>query len=138
MNLSIFDSFWTGADLGTNLDVILNFGLLIARNLEQNGIGLANWIRFYFYCWRRFERIHNGRQYGVIFRFKYLSCMTLHKLETKFNCQVTIKLSKTKHKFDAKIKGNIDCCIYLPEATEAVVCRFFFLSRFSFTNIHDS
>ena len=53
-------------------------------------------------------------------------------------CQVTIKLSRAKYMFDAKLKGNVDCCIYLQDATEAAVCRFFFLSGFSFTNIHDS
>ena len=61
-----------------NLDTVLNFGLLIAWNLEQNEIGLANWIRFYFYCRRSFERIHNGRQYDVSFSFKCLSFMSLH------------------------------------------------------------
>ena len=77
MDLLIFNSSWTGADLVMNLDEILDFGLLILSNLEQDEIGLANWIRFYIYCRRSFERIHNGRQYDVSFTFKCLSSSIL-------------------------------------------------------------
>ena len=38
LDLLIFDNIWTSTDLDMNLDAILNFGLLIAWNLEQNGI----------------------------------------------------------------------------------------------------
>ena len=50
----------------------LSFAVLIAWNLEQNGIELANWIRFYFYCRCRFERVHNVRQ--VLALNVYYSC----------------------------------------------------------------
>ena len=73
-----FDGIWTGTDLDINWNAILNFGLLVAWILEQNGIGVANWIQFYFYCWRRFERIHNGTQCDVSFSLKCLSFISLH------------------------------------------------------------
>ena len=37
---------------------------------------------------------------------------------------VTIKLSKRKYNFHVKIKGNVDCCIYLQDVTEAAVRRY--------------
>ena len=70
MDLLIFNSIWASADFDMNLYAILNFGVLIAWSLEQNGIGLANWIRFYFYSRRCLVLIQNGRQYDVTVRFK--------------------------------------------------------------------
>ena len=38
----------------------------------------------------------------------------------KFSCAITIKLSNRKHKFYAKIKENVDSCIYLQDISKLI------------------
>ena len=56
-------NFWQHLDwygLGYKLGYGFKYWFIDCINLEHNRIGLANWIRLYFYYRRHFESVHNG------------------------------------------------------------------------------
>ena len=100
------------------------------------------------------KRKHNFHQLEMKFSCHVMIKLSkrkhnFHQLEVKSSCHVMIKFSKRKQNSHAKIKGNVDWCIYLQDVSKLIklllqdlllfqILKYLILKHFLWILVHNS